>query len=144
MTDLPAQLRDLGLRVEELDRPEATRRWLDWCQSFCENVKASEGRYTRRGLHWHAFLDGLVHSISGHAARRQYLQLGPETFFVMPEEWSFGFGVRAAGAPMPDLTFLTNDLYVFPESLDWTMVFTHEHGYGPYFTRREWCSVPPA
>lgn len=119
------------------------RRWLEWCRTFCESVKASEGRYTRRGLHWHAFADGLVQSISGHAARRQYLQLAPETFFVMPEDWSFGFGVRAAGAALPDLTVLTSDLYVFPESLEWTMVFTHEDGYGPYFTRREWCSVPP-
>ncbi|MBL8722961.1 MAG: DUF4275 family protein [Planctomycetes bacterium] len=143
MLDLASRLHHMGFCVEALERPEAMRRWSDWCRSFCEIVKASEGRYTRRGLHWHAFAEGLVPSISGHAARRQYLQIEPETFFVVPENWSTGFGVRAAGAAMPDLTFLTNDLYVFPESLEWTMVFTHEAGYGPYFTRREWCSVPP-
>jgi hypothetical protein len=143
MVDLPAQLRDMGFSVEALDRHEAMRRWIRWCESFCAIVKAREGRYTRRGLHWHAFAEGLVKSISGHAARRQYLQLESEAFFVMPEDWSMGFGVRASGASLPDLTFLTNDFYVFPESLEWTMVFTHEDGYGPYFTRREWCSVPP-
>jgi len=28
--------------------------------------------------------------------------------------------------PLPDLTFLRTDLYVFPESMEWSMAFTHE------------------
>ena len=57
---------------------------------------------------------------------------------VIPESWADGPGVRLAGLPLPDLSCLGTDLYVFPESLDWTMVFTDEQpDFGPYFTWRD-------
>lgn len=59
----------------------------------------------------------------------------------MPEQWTRSFGVRASGLPVPDLRFPTGDLYVFPETLEWTMVYTHEEEFGPYFTEREWCGM---
>jgi hypothetical protein len=36
------------------------------------------------------------------------------------------------------LTPLAEDLYIFPKSLEWTMVFTYEQpNLGPYFHRRD-------
>ena len=40
---------------------------------------------------------------------------------------------------MTGADYLCLDLYVFPASLEWTKVFTHEHPeIGPFFARAEW------
>jgi hypothetical protein len=45
---------------------------------------------------------------------------------------------------LPDFENSGQDIYVWPNGLDWTMAFTHEDGWlGPYFSRREWISIPP-
>lgn len=46
------------------------------------------------------------------------------------------------GGRLPDFRSLYDDIYVWPDGLEWTMAFTHEDNYlGPYFSRREWVAT---
>ncbi len=106
-------------------------------------VKARSGKYRHLGYHWHAFSYGIVKSQAGKSAFDQYFSMSPVPVLVIPESWKYGAGVLCHGSKLPDLTDLGDDTYVFPESLEWTMAFTHEQpGLGPYFTWRDWCSPP--
>jgi hypothetical protein len=43
----------------------------------------------------------------------------------------------------PDFENSGQDIYVWPDGLDWTMAFTHDDGWlGPYFSGREWIRIP--
>ncbi len=69
-----------------------------------------------------------------------YLQLESEVLFVVPE----GSGRRSlpafrlAATKPPNFQGAGLDITVWPETLEWTMVFSHEEGEGPYLCRREW------
>lgn len=142
MVDLTTSLKCSGLDVQALDPADASRFFKLWCEAFLEPVRVRMGRFRYRGLHWHAFSYKLVAALDREEALEQYRQVPADPVLIIPESWSQGCGVRCVGAPPPDLTPLREDLYVFPESMDWTMAFTHEHpDYGPYFVRREWCTV---
>ncbi len=130
----------MGAEVEEVHRRDCAEYFKRWTKTFCRNVKREKGTYRYRGLHWHAFSYFLEPHIEREAAIEHYAQEKESSLLVIPEEWKGRSGLRIHGIPSPDLTEFRHDLYVFPESMDWTMVFTHEVGYcGPYFTRREWC-----
>ena len=141
MIELVAPLTAMGFAVEPLRRGDAKRLFAAWCEAFCCAVKLRTGRYRHGSYHWHAFSFELVKALGERKALDQYLALQPEAVVVIPESWKKdGPGVRLAGLPLPDLTFLRADLYVFPESMDWSMAFTHEQPeIGPYFTWRDWC-----
>lgn len=62
MIGISEQLQGLGFSVEELARPDAMRWWRTWCQTFLNAIKASEGRYLHRGLHWHGTHSAMVWS----------------------------------------------------------------------------------
>lgn len=132
MPRLLQHLAESGFRVEELTRSDARARFEAWCEAFLAAVKAASGSYRYRGLHWHAFSYGVVSADSGNAAMQAYSGLDAESVAIIPEDWSRGCGVLAVGETLPDLSGLGMDLYVFPESLAWTMVFTHDRVHGPY------------
>jgi hypothetical protein len=137
-----ARLEELGFQIEALPRAEATRWFASWCEAFCGAVQLRTGTYRHRGYHWHAFSSGLVRALDRQKALDEYARQDSESVFAIPEKWSSAPGFRVTGSPLPDLSFLQDDVYVFPESLEWSMVFTHEQPTcGPYFTWREWCRV---
>ncbi len=133
---LISQLQSLAPQVEELTRLEATDWFGRWCAAFLEPVKLQTGKYRYRQLHWHAFSFGLVHSIQGKSALSAYESSCVEPIIVIPESWQDTCGARLLGARLPDFSSLLDDLYIFPESLDWTLVLTHESHCGPYFLCR--------
>ncbi len=138
--DAVARLEELGFRVEALPRAEAAHWFASWCESFCDAVRLRTGTFRHGGYHWHAFSFGIVRALDGQKALDEYSRQQTPSVVAIPESWSNGPGFRVIGSPLPDLTFLQDDVYVFPESLEWSMVFTHEQPtFGPYFTRREWC-----
>ncbi|MFK7743342.1 MAG: DUF4275 family protein [Planctomycetota bacterium] len=98
-------------------------------------MRIATGRYRYQELHWHAFSFDLVTAQDGRTAFDAYSRVTAESVIVIPEVWTRRCcGVRCSGEGVPDLTDYCDDLYVFPESLAWSMVFTHEQpDFGPYF-----------
>ena len=135
----------LGCTVEALPRSEARRYFAAWCEAFCGPVKARFGKYRWGSYHWHAFSGGVSPSESRKRAFDLYRGEEETELIIIPERWEGIAGLRISGCASPDLTPTRLDLHVFPESLAWTMAFTHEQpDLGPYFTRKEWCSSVPA
>jgi hypothetical protein len=122
-----------------LDRREAGRLFNTWCERFMQPVKLRTGKWRYRGLHWHAFSSHLCPAESGRCAFEHYSAANSGPLIVIPEFWREYPAVECLGNDEnPDLTPTGLDLYVFPRSLAWTMVFTHEQpGHGPYFSRAE-------
>jgi hypothetical protein len=132
------ELKSRGFEVEELSRRDATHWFDQWRQTFLGDVQAATGRYRYRGCHWHAYSYDLVRALNGETAVDAYLRQLPEQVLVIPEDWSHGCGIRCRGTRLPDFTDHLQDLYVFPESLAWSMAFTHEQpSLGPYFVVRD-------
>ena len=92
------------------------------------DVHQSTGKYRYLGFHWHAFSYEFTAAQSGPSALEAYLSLESQPVLVIPEDWRNSCGVRCSGHGMADLTE-PDDLYVFPESLEWSMAFTHEHSH---------------
>jgi hypothetical protein len=106
-----------------------------WVQRFCPNVFRRTGSWIHLGIRWHAYSYGFEVALEGDAAMAAYTARAARELLVYIEGELFD----CFGLPSPDLGDWGQDLYVFPASLAWTMVFTHEQdtGLGPYF------AVPP-
>jgi hypothetical protein len=61
----------------------------------------------------------------------------PADLLVLPESDHYAALRCTSEAPL-DFSALKLDIYVAPSSFEWTMVFTHEHPYGPYLARADW------
>ena len=129
------QLLHMTGRSTALSRTDAKRHFQRWCETFLDSVRQSTGSFRYRGMHWHAFSFGLVNAREKKVAFDLYNREEPVPLIIIPEQWEKGrLGWRFVGGKNPDLTDAKLDLYVFPESAHWTMVFTHEQpGTGPFF-----------
>ena len=108
-----------------------------WREVFSKKVKAQKGRWIYRGFDWHAFSYNFAQYKEGSNAYESYKRIKEQNFIIISEdEGSPSFSCTSERAP--DLSNFMGDYYVFPETLEWTMVFTHEDGLGPYFARKEW------
>jgi hypothetical protein len=108
-----------------------------WRETFSRKVKEQEGKWIYRGFDWHTFSYDFAKYKGGANAFELYKQIDVQDYFIISEdEDSPSF--LCSSAKVPDFSNLWGDFYVFPETVEWTMVFTHEDGLGPYFSRKEW------
>lgn len=124
-----------SLLVEGLSRNEAAE-WLDaWTEI-----------YGQRGVYDHRWLvfERACPALRRDKALRAYHALVPETAIVLNHRANNrkvsveGFRVEA---PRP-FDASGWDLLVFPPSLEWTVAFTHEQGFGPYYSEACWFEDP--
>lgn len=110
-----------------------------WREVYAAGLFAETGRWKLGPYEWHVFSFEHARALNGDRALREYGERKPEAVVVYPEAVRLP-ACRLQGERLPGFGGHFVDLYVFPESLDWTMVFTHEAsmGLGPYFSRREW------
>lgn len=125
--------------IRDLHRKELWSLQQAWRQVYAIKVKAETGKWIYRGVDWHTFSFGFAKCLEGNQAYREYEFLPPCGFLVIPDNPNTqNVGLLCRSKAMPDLREF-GDVYVSDPQLDWTMVFTHEHGScGPYFARKEW------
>jgi hypothetical protein len=136
-----ALLLDLGLqpRALSLERTAALRT--QWRQVFARPLHRAEGVWSLGDFEWHAFSYEEDFSLSGEKARAAYLETGAGPRIVLPNADDDAACLVTCSAPF-DLG--ASDFCVFPESLEWTMAFTHEDGWlGPYFCLAKWIDAAP-
>jgi len=103
-----------------------------WRHRFAARLDPMLSAESSGGFDWHAFSYDKFPHLTGDAARNAYQAKAVDlTLVVLPHSTEgSGFKVRAT----PDFSGKNLDVYIFPEDLSWTMVFTHENGwFGPYF-----------
>lgn len=125
----------------EIPSPERWALMQRWREVYAARLHATTGKWKKDGFEWHVFSFGYARSIAEAKAVVEYRAQSPSKFVVMPEDRRDLTlpAYRVIGGALPEFGGTHFDVLVSPESLTWTMAFTHEEGYcGPYFSRKEW------
>ncbi len=114
-----------------------------WRHVYAAELHAIRGQWTWLGFDWHVFSHRYARAFAREEAWLTYESLSsPSRFIVCPHDDRLP-AFEIIGGSLPDFRNSGQDLYVWPDGLDWTMAFTHEDGwFGPYFSRREWIRAP--
>jgi hypothetical protein len=128
---------------EELPKKQRWAAMQRWREVFAAPYHAATGKWRKHGdFDWHVFTPKHFQALSGSKAVELYEGQPPTTFVVVPDEEFQQHlpAFRCRGGGWPNFRRFMIDVYVWPEDVGWTMVFTHEEsiGIGPYFCRREW------
>lgn len=104
-----------------------------WLEHFCPNVKSNTGNWVYNGYWWHAYSFNHEPATIGNRAFEKYRSMPIEPFFIFHESHDRLFDCSALS--WPDLRIIEDDIHVFPCTLTWTFLTTHEmsSGIGPYF-----------
>jgi hypothetical protein len=131
---LESALRSFTASVVRLSRGDE-RTWLAaWTEIYCQPVFRRTGR--NRSFRWETFLHG-ARSIEGVHAIEAYLEKLPDELVVLrTSERGGAFRLEASTLFRPPTLM---DVLIFSTSLEWTMAFTHEELYGPYYSEARWC-----
>ena len=128
-----------GGEVEVLSEADAKKLCLRWLDAYSRPVKQKTGSWVFNGFLWHAFSYEFSPSRQGTEALSLYELERKRELMVLQEPDHEQSAALVRELPRPDLSALGLDLYVFPESLRWTMAFTHEQPeIGPFYSRSEW------
>ena len=103
-----------------------------WRETFAKQLHLETGKWTLSGFDWHTFSHGYYERLSGRPAELRYKELSAMRYFILGSELRIDVGYRVDGA-LVDLSEFGQDLSVVPENFEWTMAYTHELGFGPYF-----------
>lgn len=110
-----------------------SRRWLE---CFCPSVKQATGKWVHNGYRWHAYSFNYEAATIGQKAFEKYASQRVEPFVLFHETSDLMFDCSISH--WPDIRPLCDDIYIFPRSLKWTFITTHEMTIeiGPYFATR--------
>ena len=102
-------------------------------EQFFPRVKAATGKWVHGRYRWHAYSFEFEEALSGEAALDAYHNQEVSPFYAYFEFEDVLLACQAES--YPDLRPLENDIYIFPQSLGWLFITTHENsvGLGPYF-----------
>jgi hypothetical protein len=125
-----------GAVATEISRKEGWALLQTWREIYCA---PATGKWVNAGRHgWHTFSGGFFRCLRGYRALDEYNAQDAAALLVLPED-DHCAAIRCASSSPVDFSGLYLDVYIAPDSFEWTMVFTHEHPmYGPYFSRAMW------
>ena len=131
MIGLKKTLETKNIDYEPLGQKERYAIQREWLTRFAQEVKDVKGKWVFNGFMWHGFSFGMQECAEGKGAMAAYRHQNVERFYLFDENAEHCY--RCRGRIFPDLSGAAGDVYVFPESMGWTMVFTHEIDHGPFF-----------
>jgi hypothetical protein len=137
------EVRNRGYDCRELDAREAWQLMQKWRETFAAAFRATHGSWKLGSLNWHIFSFGHAPSLRGEKAFAEYFSQPLCRFLILPDEAEHLPSYSCVASSWPDFREWQLDLYVCPDSIEWTIAFTHEEGagLGPYFSRAEWCNI---
>ncbi len=126
--------------VTPLSRSEEKKWVAAWTDIYCQPVFRSLGRIDALPSRWETFLLG-ARSLEGPAALDAFSEQLPAELVVFKLSGRGGAFLIHAQDVFVSPGGL--DVFLFPPSLQWTVVFTHEELHGPYYSEADWCVDPP-
>jgi Domain of unknown function (DUF4275) len=115
----------------------------EWRHVYARWLYITSGKWTYRSYDWHVFSYNHAPAVARDKAVITYASLSPPPHTVICPHDERLPALEILDGLLPDFRNSGLDIYVWPDSLDWTMAFTHEDGwFGPYFSRREWIRTP--
>jgi hypothetical protein len=105
--------------------------------------RRADRNWTHFGFDWHVFSYRHARALAREKASFAYASLDPPPFSIICPQDERLPAFEITGGSLPDFRNSGQDMYVWPNGLDWTMAFTHEDGWlGPKLSRREWIRIP--
>jgi hypothetical protein len=90
-------------------------------------------------MEWHVFSSRSAPRLEGHAAITAF-ETKQEQRLIISAHLANGPTIKCTFAIVPEYIALrnawSNDLYVMSAAMEWTLVLTHEEGFGPYFVEQ--------
>ena len=118
--------------ARSLTEQETDEFRIAWRRCFARKLDPKLSAESGKGFDWHTFSYNKTPHLAGDDARNAYRAKGAERELIVLPHSGEGSGFRTTD--LPDFSGKSLDVYIFPEDLSWTMVFTHEDGWlGPYF-----------
>ena len=102
-----------------------------WLEVFAQNTKTKTGEYIKGDLMWHSFSLKHEECLQGIAALEKYKKQSRCKLFIFDHDLADCY--FCIPKELPDFSGLGGDIYVSEINYKWTMVFTHEVGFGPYY-----------
>ncbi len=124
-------LHSSGVEFEPLAQRATWELLSRWRSTFASEVQAETGQGTHLGYEWHAFSYGFSAAEEGPDGVATVAAALPGPFFLLSGWTGVDFGFMCNGA-LPDLHSIRMDFILVGDNFDWTLVFTHELGFGPY------------
>jgi len=116
----------------------------NWRKNFSLNLKKQTGKWIVDGYDWHIFSRKFKKCYKGEIAINKFIKLDDQKLFI---------GIYNSNnidiiysCQSKKLNFLLNlnefllkegllcDIYLYSIDFSWTMVYTHENNFGPYFS----------
>ena len=126
----------------QLTKKESFNIQQNWRNIFSIRLKQQKNTWKYKQFDWHTFSYGFAKHKSGIRAKELFKTQSSENYYVVPEDVD-GLIYKCTSSEFPDFSELCLDLYIFPDTIDWTMVFTHEEniGIGPFFALKDWQAI---
>lgn len=145
MADIARLLNLWHASATALDARELRREQTKWREAFGRGVKESTGKWTYKGIDWHAFSYRFAPCLRGAKAEDAFNRVASPPFVLLVTH-SETHGYRCDGK-VPSVANLQRlmaesrlplDLYLSAVDYEWTMIITHEgqNGIGPFFAMK--------
>lgn len=130
-----------GASATEIPRKEGWALLQAWREVYCAPHHEATGQWViggAGGYSWHTFSYEHFPCLEGRRALDAYAAQATSELLVLPERSNSTEALRYVSTSPIDFSGLLLDVFVAPANFEWTMVFTHEEEFGPYFSRAEW------
>jgi hypothetical protein len=142
LADYDATIRESGGQAHLIPPRRCRDLFQAWRRVYAAGLFAATCQWTWLGYDWHVFSYRHAPAHAKEGASRDYASLAPPPRTIVCPQDDRLPAFEIVGGKLPDFGKFCQDIYVWPDGLDWTMAFTHEDGwFGPYFSRREWVEV---
>jgi len=118
-------IEERGVCTTELPRKERWYRFQRWREIYSRRIHEKTGKWVHRGWDWHTFSGGFAIAMRGARAVELYKAGNCPEVLVLPQDSKFP-ALRCSRWNPIDFSPLGLEVSIAPDSLEWTMVFSHE------------------
>jgi hypothetical protein len=118
---------------ERLTKKEGFAVQREWLDIFASKVKAKTGKYKIGEYVWENFNDKLQPALYDSKAVEEYRKCEAEPIYIFDEGCRHCYLCKVG--ILPEFALRSGDIYIFPVSKRWTMVYSHMGD--TYFLRDE-------
>jgi len=124
-------LNELNIPFELLSKKEGFEIQKSWLEQFANKVKEKTGKYQIGKFLWENFSSELQPALTNEKAIEEYKSCSSEPIYIFDEGCHHCYLCKVSELPLfPERS---GDIYIFPTSKRWTMVYDHMGG--AYFAR---------
>lgn len=121
------------LNKKQLSKAASIKIQKEWMKLFATRVKEKTGKWKIEHAFWMGFAENIEPCFKNNKAIYEYEKQKLEMLYIFDESGKHCYMVSTS--TWPKFYNAPEDIYVVPESFDWTIVFRHDNAI--YFSYRQ-------